>query len=77
MSWEHIDSAPKDGTIIDVLSIDGERFTDVHWNADKQDWLHWWLDSWGAPGWCRVDVRLAHWMPLPANPLTTQEQARG
>lgn len=66
--WKPIETAPKDGTIVDLWTRIGERWTDCHWNVDKGDWLRWGLDSWGGNGWQRIVDPLTHWMPLPPPP---------
>jgi hypothetical protein len=67
MTWQLIDTAPKDGTAIDLWFPRGERETDCYW-ANNQ--------------WCRFDPegydlyitsRLnmpTHWMPVPEGPVS-------
>ncbi len=77
--WESIETAPKDGTCIDVW-VDGEfsrRVTDVRWRkpTDSEWWVHGgdtietpaetWHDSFGPLG--NEDQPCA-WMPLPPPP---------
>lgn len=68
--WQPIETAPKDGTVIDVWVKDlkkndgsGQRRTHVWWskNADRwsDDWLH-------VPR--MFGVKPTHWMPLPEPP---------
>jgi hypothetical protein len=33
-----IESAPKDGTVIDIFNINHERIVNVHWNYDNELW---------------------------------------
>lgn len=67
--WRPIESAPMDGTKIDVWSRD-ERITDVYW-SDIQDW-------WCVDGMCgpeeptplHVAPAITHWQPLPDPPTS-------
>jgi hypothetical protein len=72
MEWQPIETAPKDGTLIDLwgrnlLRVDrrGERIVNVRWGACT-DWLgrehEDWLTGRGE------DYRPTHWMPLPDPP---------
>jgi hypothetical protein len=82
VAWMPIESAPKDGTVIDVW-IGGEfpgRRTDVCWRTptDSEWWSHGgdtietpdatWHDCFGPLG--RYEPPL-YWMPLPAAPADT------
>lgn len=80
-AWLPIESAPRDGTIIDAW-IDGEfsgRRTDISWRepTDSEWWVHGsdtietpeatWHDCFGPLGsW----EQPTHWMPLPPPPTT-------
>lgn len=69
--WRDIESAPKDGTRIDIWTVNGRR-TDC-----------WWYEPLG----CWRDERLlynheasfgaTHWQPLPPSPITTQKKDPG
>lgn len=65
--WHTVESAPRDGTKIDVWTAGGERWPNVWWEPDKHDWLHWWWDGFGM-GCQRLNERITHWMPLPEEP---------
>lgn len=69
--WKPIETAPKDGTFVDLLMPSGERLTDFKWRSH------------GVAGWCREEgypsvtrvilVQPTHWMmppPAPAKELT-------
>jgi hypothetical protein len=58
MTWQPIETAPKDGT--DVLAWDGDSVSLVWWSvgAKKWAWGDFYLDA-PAP---------THWMPLPPPP---------
>lgn len=56
-SWQSIETAPKDGTIIDVWTQKDGRIPNVYW--DGEDWVSMYLMWSGIP---------THWMPLPEPP---------
>ena len=77
--WQPIDTAPRDGTLIDVW-IGGEfpgRRPDVSWRepSDSEWWVHGgdtietpdatWHDCFGPLGRCEQPT---HWMQLPEPP---------
>lgn len=79
VGWRPIETAPKDGTEIDVW-INGEfpgRRTDVSWRkpTDSEWWVHGgdtietpdatWHDCFGPLGSCEQPT---HWQPLPTPP---------
>lgn len=90
MDWQPIETAPRDGTVIDVWREDGGRDT-VFWGKPSHscgeaesycdsDW-----HSIRAPGWVcntfdefigRKHNPFTHWMPLPAPPAP-KEEGRG
>lgn len=72
MQWLPIDSAPKDGTEIDVWvtnqhGMDGYRHTYVKWDSGA-----WRFYSHILHRWMKVEVefgaKVTHWMPLPEPP---------
>lgn len=66
-AWQAIDTAPKDGTLIDVWAT--ERVPDVKWLRGY--WRHWALDGYDNMAWVPIDgLTPTHWMPLPAPPIT-------
>jgi hypothetical protein len=86
--WQPIESAPKDGTEIDVW-VAGEfpgRRTDVSWRepTDSEWWVHGgdtiktpcatWHDCFGPLG---KDEPVIYWMPLPKPPLCLMCNGRG
>lgn len=73
-AWQPIETAPKDGTKIDVWTRDGERWPEVWWSVKKSDWMHWWLGDFDSMGETRLGERLTHWRPLPEPPA--MERAR-
>jgi len=60
-----IETAPRDGTSVDVWTKNGERWTDVRFRNDK--WVQWWLDDFGSMGWIRVP-NPTHWLAIPSPP---------
>lgn len=67
--WQPIETAPKDGTEVDVWVADGTgggyRIADAYWCASRERWrfngqIHdiAWTDD------------PTHWMPLPSPPLS-------
>jgi hypothetical protein len=71
--WRPIESAPKDGTPVDLWMSRGYRVTDAHWGEmepddDGEDWPdHAWFDDHGdmVEG---EDNRATHWRPVPDAP---------
>lgn len=70
-AWQPIETAPRDGTIIDIWA-NGERITDCKWISDDfycfedhGDYESYW-------DWFKVSEwhgNPTHWMPVPAPPL--------
>lgn len=64
--WQPIETAPKDGTRIDVwfqLTIDhGARWANVLWSPEHEIW------SGGPPSQYKDGWVATHWMPFPASP---------
>lgn len=65
--WQTMETAPKDGTQIDLWAR-GERLANARWNAKAKCWEWYWIDDFDGMGWVRVDIPPTHWMPLPACP---------
>jgi len=75
-TWRSIDSAPKDGTPVDLWGINhlrhkrsGERLTNVAWGR-LTDWLGNERDDWKTGR--GEDFQPTHWMPLPQPPEDTK-----
>lgn len=68
--WMTIDSAPKDGTTVDLWTNDSERVCDAYWLTDTTP------PGWYAPYMDYLDTgpvecdttKATHWMPLPPAP---------
>lgn len=73
--WQPIETAPKDGTHVDLWACSGgdprfgDRYTDAAFIRGK------WRYSSGADGWLEVSYMPTHWMPLPNPPATEKETA--
>lgn len=63
-NWQPIETAPKDGTRIDVWRR-GERLTDVFW-SDEEEWWSYMGDTYPIP--LAASPAPTHWRPLPAPP---------
>jgi hypothetical protein len=68
MSWQPIETAPRDGTrilVYDPSESEGGPVLAAYWSDSV-----WWQDAWMV--WdCRSDgwqVSPTHWMPLPSPP---------
>lgn len=71
MTWQPIETAPKDGTSI-LLFIEGQVI-EGQW-GDWEDWSVACVSSHGC-GCCSSDNEApTHWMPLPAKPKKETEQ---
>jgi hypothetical protein len=74
MTWQPIDTAPKNGRWIIVTSTHW-KIRDpaeeagaliVRWNADVDGWCHEFADGWGDED--GIVNQPTHWMPLPEPP---------
>ena len=80
--WKPIETAPKDGTRVDLWTSEG-RVPNAFWRADHWTiWLRWKRDStWrsgppkGAHVYTNVVGAVTHWQPLPPPP--TLEEIEG
>jgi len=72
MKWEPIETAPKDGTAVD-LWVGGERVSDCEWINNYDGFCRFKDDGDCGMAWVRVDHEHGtptHWMPLPQPPTT-------
>lgn len=73
--WTPIQSAPKDGTEIDVWTTSYGRVTNAKWH--KGHWCAWGYAEFDNNTWGRLNTVLTHWMPVPHDPDTpTTEVSR-
>ena len=57
MNWQPIETAPKDGVLVDLWHKGGFRVAEVWWDKDDACWS------------CSMDdLDFTHWMPLPPPP---------
>ena len=56
MKWEPIETAPRDGTVIDLWDSEFGRITEQWWDEDDGCW-----SGFGPEN-------ITHWMPLPGAP---------
>ncbi|MEN5249972.1 hypothetical protein [Brucella pseudintermedia] len=67
--WMPIESAPKDGTVIDLWSDEYGRLTDCYWGAPmayeggETGWVHAHSNE-----WAESPDEFVHWRPLPSAP---------
>lgn len=74
--WRPIESAPRDGTKVDLWLDSGRRIADAEWglpeiieddDADEDE--EGWITDYGFRTYCiGEDERVTHWLPLPAAP---------
>jgi len=68
--WLPIESAPKDGTVIDLWSDEYGRLTDCYWGAPmayeggETGWVHAHSNE-----WAESPDEFVHWRPLPLPPV--------
>ncbi len=76
--WQPIETAPKDGTVIDILLNGKSRIPDVRWGVwdgyEKE--VETWCDDIGSPVIWKGDPlnKITHWM-LPPQPPKAKEVA--
>lgn len=68
MNWKLIDSAPRDGTVVDVWAKCWRPSTDTF--EFRRFSSCWWKLSYGTNEWVNVDKGWypTHWMPIPPGP---------
>jgi hypothetical protein len=69
VGWQPIETAPRDGTRVDLWTNYGERVADAKW--DKDGWREWSLGGFDSMEWVRLDGTPTHWMPLPPPPAAS------
>ena len=65
LMWRDIESAPKDGTKIDLYTFNG-REPDCKWHRDE--WVYYGIDMFDSWGWVKLGQKATHWMPVPEAP---------
>lgn len=68
--WQPIETAPKDGSEIDLWCMDivgeGFRATNCSWNPTFGNWQH--RDYPITEAFMTIGVYATHWMPIPPSP---------
>ena len=67
MNWQPIETAPKDGTLVDLFTTRG-RVPDCKWDKGGKCWVEWSLGIFDRMEWCEVGSMATHWMPPPPPP---------
>lgn len=65
MDWQPIETAPHDGTKIDLWHPDNGRYTDAFWCKQTYTLYEPW--GWSNQRLGRI-VGVTHWMPMPEPP---------
>jgi len=55
--WKQIETAPRDGTPVDLWNTAGFRETEVWWDSEDECWTS-----------CNDDKAYSHWMDVPKPP---------
>ena len=63
--WKPIETAPKDGTIVD-LWVGSERIADCYF--EREAWRHWWIGGFDQMDSVKIDGEPSHWMQIPSPP---------
>lgn len=66
--WRSIETAPKDGTPVDLWTNRGERITDAIWKDNF--WKYWGIGGFETMEYCRIEGIATHWMELPQPPAS-------
>lgn len=68
--WLPIETAPNDGTIIDLWTNHGQREANCKW--ENGSWRYYWINSFESLEWIKIDDIATHWMPIPGAPRIEQ-----
>lgn len=68
---------PRDGTLIDLWTGNGERIPDVRWNPKRGCWESWGIDGFDHLSWVALEFpqRVTHWSPIVPPMDEPQESA--
>ena len=67
--WHPIETAPKDGTVIDLWFVNGFRIPNCQWNLVSNSWAYYSLNGqWTALDVDGAETELTHWRPVPGGP---------
>lgn len=71
MTWQPIETAPKDGTSVILAAVRDGKYVvgEGLWEGDA--W--WWANEWGDYNTDQIEMyrQVTHWMPLPDPPAGT------
>jgi hypothetical protein len=77
MGWQPIETAPRDGTPIDIWGEVGNhadeedgRITDAYWHAGLKGFVFWCQELEYGDGALQFIKSPTHWMPLPNPPIS-------
>ena len=65
--WQPIETAPRDGTVVDLWSVRGFRYTNAAWDLVGGEETWGWTDSYNH-AFIEDAGPFTHWQPLPAPP---------
>lgn len=70
IDWQPVETAPKDGTLIDLWFGIGGREADCRWNMVRNWWERRVADESFKTAWIAIDIGPTHWRPLtqPSKP---------
>lgn len=66
--WRPIETAPRDGTKIDLWAGYMERVPDAKFHTVRGLWAYWGLNDFEQMDWVRLPLAPTHWMPIPEGP---------
>lgn len=66
--WQPIETAPKDGTFIDLWHKEEFRFTDCRWFTNRSGLTAWHVQQGGRAYNAGPASEFSHWMPRPKPP---------
>ena len=66
--WMPIESAPRDGTRVDLWAEGYGRKPDMYWRLVERHKTEGWTDDWYGRGALFGEGQFTHWQPLPPPP---------
>lgn len=66
--WKPIDTAPKDGSFVDLWHKSGTRYANCRWFTNSLGYTCWHIQPGGRAYNAGPDTEYTHWMPLPSPP---------
>lgn len=68
MSWQPIETAPRDGSWIDLWAKGYGRKPKMCWQFVQREKVEGWTDDFHGFGALYAEQQFTHWMPLPPPP---------